>query len=404
MRLSKFKTKTTYTQSRCHDVPIFLRCTHIFKNKTTIFMNDRTGSVKPDGEWLKQTRFLTRFMKRVMMTNVKLCRSYQPSSRLRPAEKQTPHSPWASGQDRTYRRRSWQQLSGTAQDHTPTSVLFSRETLCLQQFGQSCLVSQDHEDLCINKPLLPFERKLVQDRCLTSGYIFFPSNCYLLTGTWDFTPFSAPFLAFLSSDQFTQRPWPWALTQWRTDLPDGSQRHTNSATWKCLFTRRSDPVWPHVDVFPPEDNCHPPNIPPRDGRDWHTCTETLQLYMPSYFCEEETFPNDLSRVNKGFHLSDKLCVIDCHSPRRAPSIIYTEEHVGLWQCFYSKVEETFQIIQVQMRSNISSMYMYLQMHWHLDALQRPRTWRLRGKERSGFNVSARTRHMLNVRECSDGNI
>lgn len=36
--------------------------------------------------------------------------------------------------------------------------------------------------------------------------------------------------------------------------------------------------------------------------------------------------------------------------------------------FYSKVEETFQIIWVQMRSNISSMYMYLQMHWHLDAL------------------------------------
>lgn len=36
----------------------------------------------------------------------------------------------------------------------------------------------------------------------------------------------------------------------------------------------------------------------------------------------------------------------------------------VFDSFYSKVEETFQIIWVQMKSNISSIYMYLQMHWH----------------------------------------
>lgn len=40
----------------------------------------------------------------------------------------------------------------------------------------------------------------------------------------------------------------------------------------------------------------------------------------------------------------------------------------VFDSFYSKVEETFQIIWVQMKSNISSIYMYLQMHGHLDAL------------------------------------
>lgn len=39
----------------------------------------------------------------------------------------------------------------------------------------------------------------------------------------------------------------------------------------------------------------------------------------------------------------------------------------VFDSFYSEVEETFQTIWVQMK-NISSIYMYLQMHWHLDAL------------------------------------
>lgn len=58
--------------------------------------------------------------------------------------------------------------------------------------------------------------------------------------------------------------------------------------------------------------------------------------MDSYFCEEDTSPNE---VNKIFI-----------------SLVF--------EGFYSKVvkEETFQIIQVQMRSNIPSIHKYLQMH------------------------------------------
>lgn len=66
--------------------------------------------------------------------------------------------------------------------------------------------------------------------------------------------------------------------------------------------------------------------------------------MDSYFCEEDISPNEVN----------KICI----------SLVF--------EGFYSKVvkEETFQIIQVQMRSNISSIHKYSQMHWHLDAFQR----------------------------------
>lgn len=55
------------------------------------------------------------------------------------------------------------------------------------------------------------------------------------------------------------------------------------------------------------------------------------------------------------------------SDQKKQVILYESKHV-VFDSFYSKVEETFQIIWVQMKSNISSIYMYLQMHWHLDAL------------------------------------
>ena len=148
--------------------------------------------------------------------------------------------------------------------------------------------------------------------------------------------------------------------------------------------------------------------------------------MRSYFCEEEIFPNDLSRVNKSFQLFEWMRLILVNTKKVAwgtPAHQYIDHcfrlhiyknksqnanwktwaelfaynsqtycssyHLQLWSlailrkqvifiwmqtwsltAFYSKVEETFQIIWVQMRSNISSMYMYLQMHWHLDALKR----------------------------------
>lgn len=39
----------------------------------------------------------------------------------------------------------------------------------------------------------------------------------------------------------------------------------------------------------------------------------------------------------------------------------------VFESFYWKVEETSQTIRVQMKSNISPMYIYLQMHWHFEA-------------------------------------
>lgn len=33
------------------------------------------------------------------------------------------------------------------------------------------------------------------------------------------------------------------------------------------------------------------------------------MYMRSYFCEEEIFPNDLSRVNKSFQLFERMRLI-----------------------------------------------------------------------------------------------
>lgn len=73
-------------------------------------------------------------------------------------------------------------------------------------------------------------------------------------------------------------------------------------------------------------------------------------------------PIDLSKVNKEFPTR----VNQTHTWPFFPDNNFKLNVV--FNSFYLKLEETFQVIQVQMRSNISSMYMYLQMHWHLDAL------------------------------------